>query len=123
MKLRILGDSLRFRLARSEVAALARGERVENTTHFPGGARLVYSLSTGAVPAVAATFDDRRIDVVLPHERINAWAESAEVSIRDTQRLPEGALRLLIEKDFECMQPREGEDPADRYPNPKKRGM
>jgi hypothetical protein len=123
MKLRILDDSVRLRLARSEVSALARGDRVEAATHFPGGTRLVYALSTARTESIAATFAGGRIDIVIPHERAAAWAASEDVSITATQRTSEGALRVLIEKDFECLQPREGEDPTDRYPNPKRRGV
>ena len=127
MKLRILDDSLRLRLSRSEVAALARGERIENATQFPGGARLVYALSTADIATLRATlratFADGRIDVIVPRARAANWADSEEVSINGSQRTDEGALGLLIEKDFECLLPREGEDPTDRYPNPKKRDV
>jgi hypothetical protein len=119
MKLRILGDSLRLRLARSEVDAIARGEPVTGSTTFPGGARLVYALSTGDVRAVSAHFANGRIDVLLPRAAAVAWARGNDVAIRGSQPTSEGALALLIEKDFACLQPRDGEDAADRYPNPK----
>jgi Family of unknown function (DUF7009) len=119
VKLRILDDSIRLRLARSEVDAIARGECVEARTTFPDGARFVYALSTAEAATVSSRFAEGRIDVVLPRDRAVAWALSNEVSIRGTERTHGGALALLIEKDFECLAPREGEDASDRFPNPK----
>jgi len=119
VKLRILDDSVRLRLARSEVEAIARGERVEAHTTFPDGARFVYALSSSDGTTPSARFADGRIDIVLPHDRATAWARSNDVSIRASQRTREGALALLIEKDFECLEPRDGEEASDRFPNPK----
>ena len=47
MKLRILDNSIRLRLDRSEVARAGRGELVEGRTHFPGGRHLSYVLEIG----------------------------------------------------------------------------
>ena len=121
MKLRILGDSLRLRLARSEVDAIARGERVEASTTFPDGARFVYALCVGDVRTINAGFTSRGIEVELPHDAALAWARGDDVSLAGSQQTHEGSLALLIEKDFACLQPRAGEDPTDRYPNPKAR--
>jgi len=42
------------------------------------------------------------------------------VSIAASQILDEGdQLSILVEKDFACLAPREGEDETDMYPNPK----
>jgi len=117
MKLRIRGDSLRLRLTRTEVERLhAHGEVVE-TIHF-GPRQLDYVLRRAAVDSPRASFVGDRIEVALPEARAHAWATSDEVGIEAEQALPEGQLRLLIEKDFQCLAPREGEDDSDAFPHP-----
>jgi hypothetical protein len=94
-----------------EVAQLAEDGRVEDAITF-GPTKLVYALALG--DALAATYEASRILVTVPSERGRAWADSDEVGIeRD-----DGALRILIEKDFACLKPRSGEDDADAFPNP-----
>ncbi|WP_181197113.1 DUF7009 family protein [Enhygromyxa salina] len=66
------------------------------------------------VDAPEARFVDDRIEVALPRAAARAWAEGDEVGIEAEQ----GALRLLIEKDFRYLSPREGEDDDDAFPHP-----
>lgn len=59
------------------------------------------------------------LTVRVPPMDVNQWAESERVSIRSEQDLGNGELlHILIEKDFACLAPREGEDETDMYPNP-----
>ncbi|HSG91100.1 MAG TPA: hypothetical protein VLA56_17920 [Pseudomonadales bacterium] len=120
MKLRILDDHIRLRLDRGEVERLARGEALENRTRFPDGAHLSCRLSTrGRTPA--ADFADGTIDVRMPAARVRAWAAD-ETAVSLHAELPhaqgQGALSLLVEKDFECLAPRPGESQANRFTNP-----
>lgn len=121
MKLRILDDSLRLRLPQGEVQQLRRTGRVEAAIRFGPGPqqRLVYALVT--VPEaqrISATLTDREIAVHLPQALAHAWADGDEVSLRGEQSLGEGTLTLLVEKDFKCLTPREGEDDYDGFANP-----
>ena len=117
MKLRIQGDSIRLRLTVGEVATIGRGEAVVETTHL-GAPPFSYALTplTNAT-AVAATFDDGAMRVTLPAARVRRWAETEEVSLRGAA----GAVSILIEKDFDCLEPREGDEKLDTFPNPKAR--
>ena len=116
MKLRIRDDSLRLRLTRSEVDTFANSGRVESRISF-GEKKLVYALAHSASAArVAARFANDEILVVVPSPAARAWASSEEVGIESS----DGALRILIEKDFACLKPREGEDDRDAFPHPKK---
>jgi hypothetical protein len=116
MKLRMRDDSLRLRLTRSEVDAFAKDGRVESRVTF-GDKRLVYALahSASAERATARLANDE-ILVLLPSPAARAWASSETVGIEAT----DGVLRILIEKDFACLKPREGEDDRDAFPHPKK---
>lgn len=119
MKLRILDSTLRLRLDRAEVEALGRGEAQQATTHFPGGEAFGYRLEpTSGI--LSATFDGRGITLCVPSKQLHAWAKDEQlVGIRESLTLSDGMLMLLIEKDFECLEPRSGEDQSNRFVNPK----
>lgn len=120
MKLRILDNSIRLRLTRSEVDTLSAEGIVAGGTAFPGGREFRYVLeSSPASVSPAAFFSERVITVRLPEDAVRAWASSDEVSIAGEQRLDEGAvLDLLVEKDFRCLTGREGEDESDMFEHP-----
>ncbi len=118
MKLRIVDDSLRLRLTRSEVALIERGLSVESHTHFPGGA-LAYTLEVADVPRISARFKAGHIRVTLPRTAALPWAAGNDISLRGEQALDRGVLGILVEKDFTCVEPRAGEDQSDLYQNPK----
>ncbi len=114
MKLRIQDDTLRLRLTRGEVEDLGRGLAVERTVHFPGGRALQY-IVTGSAAAASpqAAYAGDAIRVSLPEARIKAWAASDEVGIEGQ----DGPIRLLIEKDFQCLH-RGSDSEPDAFPNP-----
>ncbi len=121
MKLRIKGDSIRLRLSQGEVAKVAAGESVEERTRFPGGVALVYRLRAAkAATQVGATFAGGVVDVTMPTAEVAEWARTERVSLSGDQALGDGGvLKLLVEKDFACLMPREGEDESDNFPHPK----
>lgn len=117
MKVRILDDSIRLRLDRAEVLTISQLGAVEGATHFPDGAAFGYSLRAAAESA--ADFFDGRIEISLPERAISHWAlTETEVSIECRLSNGRGDLKILVEKDFECVEPREGENQANRFPNP-----
>lgn len=118
MKLRVLDDSIRLRLARVEVDALASDGVVEARTHFPGGAQLVYRLVAGE--AFTADQADGIVTITVPAGDVGEWAADEE-QVGLYSKLPVGDtdLGLIVEKDFHCLIPRPGIDPADFFPNPK----
>lgn len=125
MKLRIRGNSLRLRLTRGEVAALAERGRVDDGIAFGSepGARLGYSIVCADDASVlSARLGGGAIVVTVPAAVARAWAASDDVSLEAEQALGGGGggdvLRLLVEKDFACLQPRTDEDDGDAFPNP-----
>lgn len=121
MKLRLLNDSIRLRLSRSEVAAADKAGIVEAQTRFPDGSTFTFALeaSEKGSPTSASYTGDRMV-VKLPVTDISAWAnDDMAVSLRGELELPVGgSLRLLVEKDFECVTPRGDEDQSDLFTNP-----
>jgi hypothetical protein len=116
MKLRILNDAVRLRLDRDEVDRIGLAQKVEAWTHFADQKVLSYCLSVGDVPSVQATFRDDRLAVLLPRQVAHQWAND-ETAVSITGR--HGPTSVLIEKDFECLDPRAGEDQSNRFRNPK----
>lgn len=120
MKIRIHDNSIRLRLDRSEVDKIGEGDAVDCSTRFAGGAEFRYQLTVADCDAVNADFDAGRIEVRLPRSAAEHWAtDETEVSIRGENDTGDGGLTLLIEKDFECLEPRTGEDQSNRFVNPK----
>jgi hypothetical protein len=121
LKLRIQDNSIRLRLTRSEVDALDADGSVTASVSFPDGARLEYSVETSSLSGQPrAQFSTDRLVVQVPQAIARQWAVTEEVSITGAQPLEDGELSLLIEKDFACLTPREGEDDADMFPHPLK---
>ncbi|WP_428101451.1 DUF7009 family protein [Candidatus Rariloculus sp.] len=121
MKLRILGNSVRFRVSQAELAQLTGTGQVEDSVEFGPGARLVYRLKVTdeAADAIAAGYDRHGVSVVLPRALIDLWQQPDEVSLCGEQPLPDGtSLKILVEKDFTCLVPREDEDQSNLFPNP-----
>lgn len=122
MKLRIKGNSIRLRLGQSEVRRLAIDGTVEESTAFAAwkDLRLFYAIcETADFDAVCAYFADRRIVVRVPRKMIDQWATTDQVGIDALQRNGDGSeLRILIEKDFECIAAAPDESQEDAFPNP-----
>ena len=111
MKLRIKGDTIRLRLTRSEVDAVASGKAVVERTSL--SQPFSYALETSG-ETMGAAFADGRMTVNVPHAVAARWASTEEVSLRGR----EGGVEILVEKDFACLIPREGEEDPDAFPNP-----
>ena len=66
-----------------------------------------------------AFLSDSKVTVRLPESSVRAWANSEQVSISGEQQHNNGEkLVILVEKDFACLTPREGEDESDMFPHP-----
>ena len=122
MKIRIRGNTLRFRLGRSEVADLGTNGQIEETVNFGPGAQnnFYYRLERTNSDDFAGIFAAGRISVSVPAAVLEQWAAGEGVSIEGSQIIDENTiLKFLIEKDFVCLNAHNDEDQSDRYPHPK----
>ena len=105
---------------RGEVDTLRDAGLVTAVTGFPGGRTFRYSVeSSPASVNPAAFFSDNQIIVRLPETVVLAWANSDQISIAGEQVLDDGEkLKILVEKDFECLTGRDDEDESDMFPHP-----
>lgn len=123
MKLRIKGNSLRLRLSQGEMRTLAERGEVEDRVSFPGGAALRYRLRVDNNNSeISASYDVNLIDVLVPRPLSDRWCGTDLVTLSSSQPLPRGELRLVLEKDWACLAPREGEDESDNFPHPRSPG-
>ena len=120
MKLRIRDNSLRLRLMQAEVSQLRDEGVVAASTNFPDGREFRYVLEASpASVRPGASLDGSTITIRVPESTARDWADSNEVGIRGELELEAGGkLSILVEKDFACLAPREGEDESDMYPHP-----
>ena len=119
MKLRIKGDSLRLRVAPSEVAHLMETGRVEETIHFgvSEDARLTYALECADAVEITVLHEGARVTVVLPWAAARAWAEGADEGLYGSVPVSAGRLEIAVEKDWACLDKDEAEN-LDTFPNP-----
>jgi hypothetical protein len=119
MKIRILGNSLRFRLTRSEVDTLCTKGYIENQTTFDTA---VFTYAIKLVTdseQLTAQFENNTISLNLPKSLGNNWHQTEQVGFSETMEFKNNdSLFLLLEKDFACLDERQ-EDQSDNYPNPK----
>jgi hypothetical protein len=121
LKLRIQDNSIRFRLTRTEVDALCADGSVHAKVSFPGGSSLGYSVETSSLTGQPrAQYSAECLVVQVPLAEAKHWAATEQVSLSGGQPLDEGELSILVEKDFACLAPREGEDESDMFPHPLK---
>jgi hypothetical protein len=122
MKLRIRGNSVRLRLGQSEVRRLAEIGVVEESTQFDdsGDQSLLYAVkSADGIAGASAGFQGGKLLVLLPRDVVARWASSDEVAIAAVQSIGENAsLKILVEKDFECIEAPADEPQDDAFRRP-----
>lgn len=124
MKLRVRNNSIRLRLTQTEVAAFAENGAVEETIEFglTADKSLIYRVERAAVETVRADFADGKLTISVPASLAENWAVTNQIGIETEQDLGNGKmLKILIEKDFACLEPRAGEDESDAFPHPEQR--
>ena len=120
MKLRILDNSIRLRLTRTEVDKAARDGAVRGAVSFPDGSVFKYVFeSSPAIVSSSASFSGNQLVVKMPRSEVLSWAATEQVSLAARQVLDDRqVLDILVEKDFACLAPRPDEDESDMFPHP-----
>jgi hypothetical protein len=121
MKIRIKGNSIRFRLTKKDVTRFATEGWVEEKTVFPGGINFRYVLSReDGITEMNTRFSHNCISILVPASIAEEWTSTEIVGFDNNVELENGdKLFLLIEKDFACLD-HTTEDQSDMYPNPNK---
>ncbi|MGF7042621.1 DUF7009 family protein [Mucilaginibacter lappiensis] len=112
MKIRIKGNSLRYRLTRTDVDRLDKESYLEEQTNFSGN-RLVYAIQLTKSEVLISTFIDYKITLSMPHSMLEELIHTDKVGFSNR----DGDIQILVEKDFTCLD-NVAEDQSDNYPNP-----
>ena len=119
MKIRIKDNAIRFRLTKSEVAALCKKGCYESRTEFIDSVFRYGLRKQTHSDGLSAEFAENAITVNVPEKLLDGWDTNAQVGFECIETLQNGkTLHILVEKDFTCLDTRM-EDESDNYPNPK----
>jgi hypothetical protein len=118
MKIRIKGNSVRYRLDKLEVAKFAETGEIVETTQLLGGQFKYVLKRSNEVNTLTAQWNNGAIEFLMPASIAKEWVETDEVGFQHKLLLENGeSLFLLIEKDFVCID-NTFEDQSNNYPNP-----
>lgn len=121
MKIRIKGNSIRYRLTKTDVANFGKLGFIEEKTSFLNGPSFHYRLEKKpGIAHLEASYSENRICIFVPEKIASEWTASDIIGYDHKMNIGEGKeLFLLIEKDFVCID-HTFEDQSDNYPNPNK---
>lgn len=115
MKIRLQSGSIRFRLRQRDVQSLVQNGSAAETVRLGTSVFTCALNATEAQPGLEQT--PGGIQARVPGADVARWAASNDVGIYYT--LPEGT-RLIVEKDWACMEPTPGDSNDDTFPRPAK---
>jgi hypothetical protein len=121
MKIRIKGNSIRYRVNKTDIDNFLREGHLEDRTVFPNGTTFFYCLQQrSGIENMQADYSDHCVTIYVPDAQAAQWTGTEIVGFGHTVELENGnRLFLLIEKDFACLE-HTTEDQSDNYPNPNK---
>lgn len=114
MKIRINGNFVRLRLSQSELDLFESNGHVGDAIQF-GNRSLTYQLVSSNQEEVSVDFDGSNISVQVPKDLGSQWTKTDLVGFENADQTN---VRILVEKDFQCLHKRPGEDESDNFPNP-----
>lgn len=117
-----------MRLLRGEVKQFGETGRVMETIQFGASpaAQLTYILETDSeARQISANFADNKVTVMIPDQMARNWVKSEEVTLMNEQPIENGkqngtsenVLKILIEKDFVCLDRKDDPDNIDAFPH------
>lgn len=128
LKLRIRGNSIRLRLQKSEVDTFKTHGVVEDSVRLgPDPSQcLKYALYVDSRRGdgddqIMTTWKDSALEVRVPSCLASQWTDTPLVSLVGELQYGDGGFtRILIEKDYQCINPNRvwPEDESDAFPNP-----
>ena len=122
MKLRIKGNSIRLRLDQRDLQELLQAGRVEDSLRFGPQQAFTYSIAVGSAQRDRPRIDYSAGNLMITIDRadVQAWQGSDRVGFDHQQPVDGGVVRIIVEKDFACIDRPAGEehDDAWAFPNP-----
>ena len=117
MKVRILENSIRFRVSQNELSYLSKGEPVSSETVFPSNILKVV-IRPSEKQNIEIDFKAETIEVSVPQHSLIDLDRSNKVGLSERIVCNEEILEVVFEKDFKCLTDR-GEDESNLFENPR----
>ena len=115
MKLRIFDNYLRLRLSQIEVNLFESAGEVFGQANI-GGNILKYTFQESPKEDdLSAGFSNNEIKILVSSGLAQKWLKPEEVGIENKDQTQ---IKILVEKDFQCLHKRPNEDESDNFPNP-----
>ena len=118
MKLRIHKNSIRLRLSQPEVDKVGRGQDITETLETGLGWENDFSYCLRLIASsgdIGVEFEQNTLKIYLPRQQAVTWATTGEIGI---SHVTANRITILIEKDFQCLHKRAGEDESLNFPHP-----
>ncbi|MFY0252623.1 DUF7009 family protein [Chitinophaga sp. 30R24] len=104
MKIRIRGNSIRYRLDKTDLELLVNTGKVESSTHIGAGILHFCLRGKDITDPVIKIEQDNGIHLLLPNPVLEAWYKPDQVGFEQILHNSDGSeLTILIEKDFKCV--------------------
>jgi len=117
MKIRIKGNSIRYRLDKVDIELLQELNKVEDMTHI-GDHVLHFCIRAREIPEPAIRMENNGVHLSVPLSQITQWITTDQVGFNQDFPNPDGTiLKILVEKDFKCLTERD-EDDSQAFDNP-----
>lgn len=122
MKLRLKGNSIRVRLDRRDIERLIDEGHVVDAVRFGPGLEFSYAVEAGPAPRELpkVSYSDGHLTIRINPVDVEEWLSGDRVGFDHDQPVDGGTVRVLLEKDFACIDRPSGEEADDAYafPNP-----
>ncbi|SEW06418.1 hypothetical protein SAMN05428988_1707 [Chitinophaga sp. YR573] len=116
MKIRIRGNSIRYRLDKKDIEILQVEQQVSETTTI-GPAALHFTITAGE-PCIK--LEQTTTTLYVPAQQLKTWMLTEQVGFSMELPNPDNStLQILVEKDFKCLTER-NEDESMAFDNPTK---
>ncbi len=121
MKLRLRENSIRLRLLQSEMKMLRDCGCVSEEIRFAPHQTLTYTIRISeVVQEIITQYKDEEITIEVPKLLADKWTQTDCVGLQSEQKIDEYlSLKILLEKDFVCLERPADVENTDAFPHPK----
>jgi len=120
MKIRIQGNSIRFRLKQFEVETFAEKGIVKEIIAFGDEEKDQLQFIVRKSDRFSIEQNSTTIELAVPENIVNNWTQTELVGFEEKLITSKGKeINILVEKDFKCLT-RSDEEEIGSYPNPMK---
>ena len=119
MKLRLRENSIRLRLLQSEIKMLHDDGFVSEKIRFATQQTLTYTIrASEIIQEIAAQFENEEITIEVPKLLADEWTQTECVGLEGEQKIDGNlSLKILLEKDFVCLERPADIDNGDAFPH------